>query len=275
MPEGPEIRRAADQIATVLEGEPVITIQFGLERLRPFERKLQGESITRIKTRGKAMLTHFSNGLTLYSHNQLYGRWETLAPGERSESKRQLRIRIETARGSALLYSASEIEVLTETEIADHPFLNKIGPDVLDPAVGYEAIQQRLLSPPFRNRQLGGFLTDQSFVAGLGNYLRCEILFLCNLYPATKPTDCKPEQIEQLAQQVLELPRQSYRTGGITYLPEAATSLMESGASKESSRFWVFRREGLPCRTCGTTIEKVKQGGQPCYLCPNCQSLPI
>jgi endonuclease-8 len=31
-----------------------------------------GETIDAFETRGKALLTHFSNGLTLYSHNQ---RW--------------------------------------------------------------------------------------------------------------------------------------------------------------------------------------------------------
>ena len=154
MPEGPEIRRAADQIASVLEGELVTTIQFGLERLRLFERKLLGESVTQIETRGKSMLTHFSNGLILYTHNQLYGRWEPLNPGEISNSKRQQRIRIETARGSALLYSASEIEVLNASEINKHPFLSKLGPDVLDPTVNNRGIEQQLLSQKFCNRQL-------------------------------------------------------------------------------------------------------------------------
>ena len=271
MPEGPEIRRAADQIATVLEGLPVTRIEFGQPHLKSFEENLRGATITTIDTRGKAMLTRFDNGLNLYSHNQLYGRWEVLQPGEVCTSKRQLRIRIVTAKGEAHLYSASEIEVLSEAEIATHPFLSRLGPDLFDPALTTEMIQQRLLSPKFRNRQLGGFLTDQSFVAGLGNYLRCEILFLCKLPLSAKPSQCSVEQIEQLAEQILHLPRQSYQTGGITYLPEEAESLMESGQSKEESRFWVFRRSGLPCRTCGTTIEKRSGSGQPCYLCPSCQ----
>ncbi len=271
MPEGPEIRRAADQISSVLTGKAATSIQFGLDRLQQFETKLTGEKITSIETRGKAILTHFGNGLTIYSHNQLYGRWVTLRTGETSESKRQLRIRIETIRGSALLYSASEIEVLTKTGIDTHPFLSKLGPDLFDPSLTIDAIEERLLSPKFHNRQLGSFLTDQSFVAGLGNYLRCEILFLTQLLPSSKPRHCSKEQIHHLAKQVLDLPSQSYQTGGITYLPDRAETLMNAGQSKESSRFWIFRRNGLPCRICQTTIEKENHNGQPCYLCPNCQ----
>ena len=58
---------------------------------------------------------------------------------------------------------------------------------------------------------------------------------------------------------------------GITYLPDEAEALMDAGQSKEESRFWVFRRGGLPCRVCGTTVKKISGSGQPCFLCPECQ----
>ena len=74
MPEGPEIRRAADKVAAVLVGKTVDKVSFGLPELRQFERRLSGRVVTAIDTRGKAMLTRFENGLTIYSHNQLYGR---------------------------------------------------------------------------------------------------------------------------------------------------------------------------------------------------------
>ena len=271
MPEGPEIRRAADQIATALQGQTLTQIQFGLAPLKQFESKLRGQTITDIETRGKAILTHFDNGLTLYSHNQLYGRWEVLQPGEHSSSKRQLRIRMETPLGTALLFSASDIEVLTESERLAHPFLSRLGPDLLSGKVTAPDIAERLLDPRFRNRQLGSFLTDQSFFAGLGNYLRCEVLFLSGLHPTTKPAKCSQSRIEALALNILLLPQYSYETGGITYLPEANETMRAGYESREPTRFWLFRREGLPCRICNTPIKKIKQGSQPCYLCNQCQ----
>ena len=75
MPEGPEIRRAADKIARVLEGRQIVDIHFGLDRLKGRERDFHGAEVREIETRGKALLTHFDNELTIYSHNQLYGRW--------------------------------------------------------------------------------------------------------------------------------------------------------------------------------------------------------
>ena len=92
MPEGPEIRLAADRIEKALARRPVDAIAFAFEHLRPFERRLRGHAVERVETRGKAMLTHFDNGWTIYSHNQLYGRWYVCARDRLPETGRQLRL---------------------------------------------------------------------------------------------------------------------------------------------------------------------------------------
>ena len=46
MPEGPEIRRAADSVAEVLVGESVHTVRFGLPRLRHSASRLRGHRVT-------------------------------------------------------------------------------------------------------------------------------------------------------------------------------------------------------------------------------------
>jgi len=271
MPEGPEIRRAADAVAAAIVGKTARRVRFGLAPLERFEARLTGARIEAIETHGKAMLTRFDIGLNIYSHNQLYGRWYVVPAGEPPETGRQLRLAIETDDRWALLYSASDIHVLADDEIPSHPFLSKLGPDVLDPATTAETVRKRLLDPRFRHRQLGGFLTDQRFVAGLGNYLRCEILFVAALAPRTRPADLDDERLQRLATAIVELPRQSYRTGGITNDIAAAERMMAAGASFEQARFFVFRRAGLPCHRCGSDIVKATQGGQACYHCPGCQ----
>ena len=71
MPEGPEIRRAADKIEAVLKDKTVERIQFGLPPLKKFSKPLTGTKVLELETRGKALLTHFDSGHTIYSHNQL------------------------------------------------------------------------------------------------------------------------------------------------------------------------------------------------------------
>ena len=92
MPEGPEIRLAADRIARVLVGKTVTDIEFGLPRLRRFRTHLIGTKVMAVDTRGKAMLTRFGNGLTMYSHNQLYGRWYAVRRPSLPDTGRQLRV---------------------------------------------------------------------------------------------------------------------------------------------------------------------------------------
>ena len=93
MPEGPEIRRAADALAAAVIDQPLTDVGFAFPQLKHYRDRLIGERIIAIEPRGKALLTHFSNGLTLYSHNQLYGVWKVVNAGETPETKRDLRVR--------------------------------------------------------------------------------------------------------------------------------------------------------------------------------------
>ena len=275
MPEGPEIRRVADALEKQVAGRVIDRIYFGLDYLKVWENCLAGARIKCIETRGKAMLTHLDMGrdedLSIYSHNQLYGRWHFCNTGEYPDSKRQLRMAIDCQGQSALLYSASDIAVLNQYRLLEHPFLSKLGPDVLNQSTTVDNLVERLCLTQYRNRQLGGVLTDQSFVAGLGNYLRCEILFYAGLHPGVRARDLNDRELHFLANAILELARQSYQTGGITNNPEHAKSLIEQGASFEDARFYVFRRQGLACYRCGSDIEKKPQAGQACFYCPECQ----
>lgn len=271
MPEGPEIRRAADRVETALQARPLVRVHFGQDRLKPWEAALLGRQVTRVDTHGKAMLTRFGNRLTLYTHNQLYGRWVTGPADLQVDGRRQLRIALITDQTAAHLYSASTIELLNDEQLRTHPFLGRLGPDILDPATDEACLLERLLQAGFRNRRLGQLLTDQAFVAGLGNYLRCEILFVSGLHPSLRPVDCNEAQLTALTAALIELPARSYRTGGITNDPATAQRLMAAGASFEQARFYLFRREGLPCYHCGEPIQKSPNAGQACYYCSRCQ----
>lgn len=63
MPEGPEIRRAADTLEEAVAGKPLTHVWFAFPELKPFEAVLLGERVERFETRGKALLTHFTGDL--------------------------------------------------------------------------------------------------------------------------------------------------------------------------------------------------------------------
>ncbi len=271
MPEGPEIRRAADRVARVLVGKRVTEAKLALPSIERFEAQLEGSIVTAVDTHGKAMLTRFDNGLTLYSHNQLYGRWYVMRRPRMPKTGRQLRAALHTDTHSALLYSASDIEVLDQDGVARHRFLSKLGPDILDPSLDAAAVATRLNDGHFAGRSLGALYLDQSFLAGLGNYLRSEILWVASLHHARKPRELTTDECRALARETLRIPRRSYRTRGLTVPPGMAARLEAEGLSFQRRRFHAFGRRGLPCHRCGTPIEQTTSGSRKLFYCPACQ----
>jgi len=275
MPEGPEIRLAADEVATALVSRPATRVEFAFPELRRFESQLQGRCVTEVATRGKAILTHFDNGLVIYSHNQLYGRWYTAKAGKQPDTGRQLRLAIHNDHYSAFLYSASAIEVWQASELQRHPFLARLGPDLLSEGPDLETIVERLDSARFRHRQLAGLLLDQGFLAGLGNYLRAEILTHAGLHPSLKPAQCDTGQLRKLAREIIRLTQRAYRSRGIINPPKLVADLKQQGLTRrEQHRFNSYGRAGEPCHFCGTAIDFSNAGGRKMYFCPGCQPAP-
>lgn len=271
MPEGPEIRREADAIAKAVAGQPLVALELGLPALRPFHDELFESRVTRVDTHGKAMLTRFACGLTLYSHNQLYGRWYVRKRGQAPKTNRALRVGLHTADWSALLYSATDVRMLTEDELAVHPFLRKLGPDVLDPALTWREIAARLTEPRFRGRALGALYLDQGFIAGIGNYLRSEILHFAGQHPARRPADLSRREINELARQTLAVTLRAYRAKGVTNEAGRVAALKAAGSPYSTFRFAVFDRAGEPCYRCGTGVQRISVSSRRLYFCGDCQ----
>ncbi|MEM9255149.1 MAG: endonuclease VIII [Pseudomonadota bacterium] len=271
MPEGPEIRLAADAIAAVLEGQRVHRVRFGIPRLRRHAPVLRNHRIAAIETRGKALLTHFEHGYSIYSHNQLYGVWRVVNGHRLPETNRSLRLLLQTETHSAILYSASDISVWPTPELSAHPFLARIGPDIMNPALTWRDIASRLRDPRFCNKSLATLYLDQAFLAGNGNYLRSEILHRAGLHPTRKPSELTRGEIGKLARETLTISRRSYATRGITLAPRLSTTLQRQGARRGQRRFYAFGRAGLPCYQCDGTVRRTTLGSRRLYLCDACQ----
>ena len=274
LPEGPEIRRVADKVGRVLNGQTLTSVRAPWANLAQYESLWLGLHVISVRPRGKALLTQFSNGDILYSHNQLYGRWLTRKTHKQPSSNRSLRLALSTQEGSVYLYSATDIQVLREGELAGHPYLSQLGPDVLDSELKVVEISRRLKDSHYRNRQLGTLLLDQNFLAGPGNYLRSEILFESRLHPRTKPSQLDAKQRTSLSRNILKICRRAYEHQGVTLEPELAKRLKKQGQKKRQYRHYVFSRRGQSCRLCETEVIRFDISSRAVFVCPECQSLP-
>ncbi|NEP54663.1 MAG: endonuclease VIII [Moorea sp. SIO3C2] len=254
-----------------LKAKPTREVFFAFEHLKPYETELAEQTVRQVETRGKALLIHFDNDLSIYSHNQLYGVWMIRNAHNYPATKRQLRLAIHNQKKSALLYSASDIEVLTPEQIPHHPFLSKLGPDVLSPQLKPDQVLDLLIAKQHQRRQFTTLYLDQHFLAGIGNYLRSEILYVAGIHPRLRPIDCSDQQLEKLAAASIAVPYQSYRYNGITNDLDLANQLKEQGQKRSQYRHWVFSRAHQPCRACNTLIVKDFASSRRFYYCPVCQ----
>lgn len=280
MPEGPEIRRMVDDIADAVGQRVAQRVFFAFDRFKSFEHALAERRITSVEARGKAVLVFFSAGADdgawcVYSHNQLYGQWRIGKPDREPNTRRQLRFAIYGKTRAARLYSASDIQVVRPESLAEVPYLARLGPDPLNESdIDAARIARQFDDPRFAGRALGGLLLDQGFIAGIGNYLRSEILFEARLHPARKSRSLNADERAVLARAILCLIERAYRLKGITNDPDRAQALKNAGQRFGLRRHMVFGRGDKPCYECAAPIEKTTVASRRLYRCPDCQPAP-
>jgi endonuclease-8 len=271
MPEGPEIWNTADKLQDALQHKEITDLYFAFDELKEFESKLKETCVKNVEARGKAILTFFEEDLVMYSHNQLYGKWMIREKGEEPDTNRSLRVAIHNGTKSAYLFSASDIEIIPKGEVLEHPYIKKLGPDVLHPDTSYKHIVDRFQSDTFQNRKLTTLLLDQGFISGIGNYLRSEIMFYAGVNPHQKLKQYSDDEKEALAEATVKLTRRSYETGGITNDSSIVEALKRENVTRKEYRHFVYKRTGNRCYKCGSIIEQDNTGGRKIYFCPQCQ----
>ena len=274
MPEGPEIRRAADRISKKIVGKEIHSLTLIYPPIVEFQEILQQSQIESITTRGKAMLIRFDCDLSMYSHNQLYGRWTVNRRSTEMKWNRSLRVEFLTDNFAVRLWSATDIEIIPTSKEEDHPFISKLGPDILDDSCTPSLIFERLKSKKFCNRNASSLMLDQSFIAGIGNYLRSEILHQSGVHPNAKPRLISDKKLLHWAETTKNLSKLSYDTGGFTVSEKVALAGKQRGEPKRAYRHSAFCRNGLLCHYCDAEIVRIRVANRRLDYCPKCQCLP-
>ena len=271
MPEGPEIRRAADRINKVLVGSEITESNFYYDPIKDKAKIIKNKNIVKVTSQGKALLIRFVNGWSMYSHNQLYGRWTVNLKSTLIKSNRALRVIFKTNKHAVRLWSATDIDLLKTTEECNHKFLKRIGPDVLNESCTPKLIEERLMSKGFQKKKASSLMLDQSLLAGLGNYLRSEILFDAKIHPDDRPIDLDKTKITQWAESIKKISFLAYKSGGFTVSKSIAAANKANGETRSAYKHAVFMRNNCECLNCYNLIERNWYGKRKLDYCPNCQ----
>jgi len=293
MPEGPEVRKYADALDAVLTNK---TLTFLTARtvnakawLKENASRLEGLRVTRVFSRGKHLVGLIENHFYFHAHLMMWGRWQTFVPEPPLEIDRRERARIVVDGGAAILYSAPIFNIGEGDPFKQIEHLGALGPDVLpyDNRFDETEFVRRLSARKNRKTSIGAALLNQEIVAGLGNYLRAEVLFACRIDPWKTIGQLNQRELDCLIRAIPKLSRRSYISGA-TARPsdrermKGDPSLVYQVGREYGTRHMVFRRTNLPCLRCGETIRQQRQvthsvGDEErdriVYFCRKCQNV--
>ena len=107
-------------------------------------------------------------------------------------------------------------------------------------------------------------------LAGVGNIYADESLWGAKIHPARLVGSVTDKEFKNLYTEVRFVMNLSIEKGGSTNR-NYVNAEGKKGSYMDFAR--VFRREGLPCPRCGTTIIKIKVAGRGTHICPKEQTL--
>ncbi|MGD0765132.1 MAG: DNA-formamidopyrimidine glycosylase family protein [Dehalococcoidia bacterium] len=269
MPELPDLEAIRDFLNQRLPGtrieavQPLIPFIVRLPE-QEFVATLEGNVFEETARAGKFLLFHLAGGHRLVVNAMLTGRYQYCLPSERRRAKtcfvfllangHELRYVDERLMGKVYLVKAGELDSV--------PQFAEMGPDALSPQLTEDIFSERLRR---HSGQIKNILTNQRFIAGIGNAYSDEILFVARIHPYRKRPSLSDEEVSSLyrsLRSVLEwaIPQIEERIGDKLPLEEVRDFLR------------VHRRGGEPCPVCGGRITDITAGNRVTSFCRTCQN---
>lgn len=181
----------------------------------------------------------------------------------------QVRVRLLTETVCADLRGPTACEVLDPAQV--EAVVARLGPDPLIDA-GQAAEDRFAASVMKRSTPIALLLMDQSVVAGIGNVYRAELLFRARQNPHTPGRLVPEEHVRHLWKDWSKLLDIGVETGQMMTMDDLDSEAYRAAMANRADRHWVYKREGLPCRVCGTNIVLEEMGARKLYWCPYCQA---
>lgn len=244
---------------------------------------LVGRKIIAVRRRGKVLIIDLESGFSLVGHLKMTGQVvvrgrEDFAAGHPTDSfmaklpDRSTRIVFHLTDESTLYFNDQRkfgwIKLMPTPEVKNLKFLAQMGPEPWD-----EEVYQKFLINVKRhaNSMVKPAILDQSVIAGIGNIYADESLWLAKVHPETRVKSLSDKKLEEICRSAGEVMQKSIDSGGSTMQTYVKADGTKGNYLEKFAN--VFRRDGLPCPRCNTTIIKLKVAGRGTHICPKCQKL--
>ena len=271
MPEIPDLEAIRGFLAPRLAHNPVSAV----EAKQPWLVRtgaagldtLIGHAFVDLRRLGKFLLLTTGDGRVLVVNPMLTGRFHWALVADKRTPAPAIVLAFED--GHELRYSDARrmgrVYLVAIDDLAAVPQVGELGPDAL--AISEDEFVQRLRR---RSGQLKNTLTNQQFIAGIGNAYSDEILWEAGFHPHRRGATLDDEGRREL-----------YRAMRRVF--EWAGPILEGHVQdglKQRTEEWrdhlrVHRKAGRPCPRCGKEIRGRSASGRETNFCIGCQPLDL
>lgn len=288
MPELPEVETIRRDLESEIIGLHFTAIKFlwtgSLKGISPsdFEKQVIGPRISGVRRRAKSLIIDLDSSLSLLMHMKMTGHlliepasvrfdengnWLDKKAALSDPLNQFIRVVFWLGNGKIMAFSDLRkfgyIKLVTQAEL--NKFLDDYGPEPFSNDFSPEYLVQLFGA---KKQAIKKVLMDQKNIAGIGNIYADEILWATKIHPETPANKLSNEQIEDIYNATREILQKSIKLRG-TSTSDYRDTRGEKG--KFEGELKAYKRTGLPCPRCQTSISRISVGGRGTHYCPKCQ----
>ena len=260
MPEGHTIHRLARELRRAFAGNPV-RASSPQGRFADGAAMIDGSTLVAAHAHGKHLVVEFETEL-LHVHLGLIGKFR---PALGEPPRDTIRLRLERLDAVFDLTGPQDCRLIDPAEYA--AITDRLGPDPLRRGARRTDFVDALTR---RRAPVAAVLLDQAVIAGIGNVYRAELLFLLGIDPRRPANLVDKQSADELWNLTVKQLRLGVRLDRIVTVSEADSGRSPGRLAREDA-LYVYKRQDLPCRRCGTPISVGEVGGRSCWWCSSCQ----
>jgi len=289
MPELPEVETVKLGLRRFIVDKVISTVSHDWPKSFPNEpaavdKFLVGSKVLSIDRRGKVIIINLDSDYSLVIHLKMTGQLvyrgsdARFGGGHPSNSlvsnlpDKSTRVTITFDDNSSLFFNDQRkfgwMRLLPTIEVPNIDFFKKIGPEPLEESFTAQVLANRLSRR--QNTTIKAALLDQSVLAGVGNIYADESLWGSKVHPSTRVSKLSKPKVKLLHSAIVDVLKLSIEKGGSTDKNYVDAEGKKGSYLKFAN---VFRKEGLPCPRCGTTIIKIRVAGRGTHICPKEQKV--
>jgi formamidopyrimidine-DNA glycosylase len=271
MPELPEVETVVRGLREPLAGRTITGVTFDWPRALGtpdsgiFPARIADQPVRVVNRRGKYIVITLDPD-TLIIHLKMTGRLYVVPDAASNHADRWVHFTFQLDNAHQLRFS--DARKFGRVYLVEDPaeVLGALGPEPLATDFTLDAFRARIAG---RSGRIKPLITNQQFIAGVGNIYADEALFASRIHPMRTADSLRDDEVAALYTAI-----RSTLRDGIAREGASVNWYRKADGTKGTAQqtLQVYGRAGEPCPRCGHPIERIVVSQRGTHLCTACQT---